>query len=237
MLRRLLYVGYRCRSCHRRFARLSSAPLVGAAVTLLFIFAIGFGWGFRSAYHESIEQAAPAADAAPAEADPFGLPVKPKSTAGDATIKLADRGDAKAQFELGMAYRTGQTGPRDPGLAYQWLEKSAQQGYADAQYVLGAMHLAGEGVLQNFPAAFDWFEQAARQNHAEAQFHLGRMYRRGYGVAVDNTKAYVWFNLAAAQGHERAREARDNLLPLLNPEQIKAAQRDAKEWRPAAASP
>jgi len=55
---------------------------------------------------------------------------------------------------------------------------------------------------------------------------------RGQGIAVDKSKAYIWFNLAAAKGHERAREARDNLLPALTAEQVLAAQRAAQEWRP-----
>ena len=62
------------------------------------------------------------------------------------------------------------------------------------------------------------------------------MYRNGQGMGVDKSKAYIWFNLSAAQGHERAREARDNILPALTPEQVLAAQRAAHEWRPKTAS-
>jgi hypothetical protein len=158
----------------------------------------------------------------------------PAPVTGDlALAAAAESGDPKAQMVLGMAYLKGQGVERDPGIALQWIEKAADQGYADAQYALGAMYLAGRGALQSFPLAFQQFERAAQQNHPEAQYSLGVMYRNGQGVPVDKSKAYVWFNLAAAQGHERARDARDSLLPALTPDQVLAAQRAAREWRPA----
>jgi hypothetical protein len=234
----LLFSAYRCRSCHARFHRLTGGLWIGAGALLLLTTAAGFGWGvsviFSSERSQAplaspVEPVAPPADAAPI--------IQPAVAASDFTASSAEAGDAKAQFQLGMAFRDGQTGARDLARASQWLTKAAEQGHADAQYVLGAMHLAGDGVLQSFPTAFEWFERAAQQNHAEAQFHLGRMYRRGYGVAASPTKAYVWFNLAAAQGHGKAREARDNLLPLMTPEQINAAQREAQQWRPTSPKP
>ncbi|MEN9806960.1 MAG: hypothetical protein RL756_1480, partial [Pseudomonadota bacterium] len=41
---------------------------------------------------------------------------------------------------------------------------------------------------------------------------------------------YVWFNLAAAQGHDEAREARDDLLALLAPDEILAAQQSSQQF-------
>jgi hypothetical protein len=233
----LLYAAYRCRDCHERFFRLSSAPLVAVGVVILAALAIGLGVVIGSNFLD------PAAEAA---AEPVAGATLPVPTGnGEATIALpggreslaamADQGDPKAQFQLGMSYRSGEPGTRDYPLAYRWVEKSAQQGYADAQYALGVMHLAGDGVLQSFPVAFKWFERAAQQNHADAQYNLGRMYRRGYGVTASNSQAYVWFNLAAAQGHRAAREARDNILTLLNPEDIRKAQQASQEWRPETA--
>jgi hypothetical protein len=148
----------------------------------------------------------------------------------------AQSGDPEAQYQLGVLYLKGSGVERNPALAYQWIGKAAEQGYAEAQYALGAMHHAGRDALQSFPLAFKWFERAAQQNHAESQYSLGIMYRAGQGVPVDKPQAYVWFNLAAAQGHERARGARDNLLPGLTPEQVLSAQRAAQDWRPTTAA-
>ncbi len=208
---------------------------------LLLSAAVGTGWALAT-FFPSDQSGAPTAQLSGTTlnaSDEATMDLNNVVTSGPlavgVTAELAESGDPKAQFELGMSYRNGQAGTPDPAKAYSWLQKSAQQNYADAQYVLGTLHLAGHGVLQSFPAAFEWFEKAAQQNHAEAQFNLGRMYRRGYGVETSHVKAYMWFNLAAAQGHDRAREARDNLLPLMTPDQIRAAQRESHEWRPMAA--
>jgi hypothetical protein len=230
----LLYSAYRCRDCHERFFRMAGWPLAAAGIVVLAVLAVGLGVAIGGAFFEAVPDAEPIAVASVTPSPPgdIGVGAPPPLPARESLAALADQGDAKAQFQLGMSYRSGEPGTRDYPLAYSWLEKSAEQGYADAQYALGVMHLAGDGVLQSFPAAFKWFERAARQNHADSQFNLGRMYRRGYGVAANNAQAYMWFNLAAAQGHLRAREARDNILTLLNPEDIRKAQQASQDWRP-----
>jgi len=233
--RSLFYTTYRCRDCGRRFQRLTSPLLLGIAVAsvLSMTFGAGFVLGRASplipADAETVIVSSPAPQVIARESESAPAPV----TGDLALAAAAESGDPKAQMVLGMAYLKGQGVERDPGIALQWIEKAADQGYADAQYALGAMYLAGRGALQSFPLAFQQFERAAQQNHPEAQYSLGVMYRNGQGVPVDKSKAYVWFNLAAAQGHERARDARDSLLPALTPDQVLAAQRAAREWRPA----
>jgi hypothetical protein len=205
----------------------------------LFALAVAGDWALRKIPFAPATGGAPSAIArssAPAATDPEPV-IETAPRISEQTSEMAEQGDPKAQFEVGMSLRDRPSSPRDLALAYEWLEKSARQGYADAQYVLGAMYVAGKGTLQSFPLAVEWLERAAQQNHAEAQFNLGRMYKRGHGVEMNNVKAYMWFNLAAAQGHERAREARDSLLPLLNAEQIRAAQRESQDWRPTVAKP
>ena len=150
-------------------------------------------------------------------------------------LTAAEEGDAKAQYEIGVAYLRGEGTVPDLGLAYKWVEKSAMQGYAEAQFELGDMHQGGRGALQSLPLALKWYEQAAHQDHAEAQYRLGYMYRTGQGVTMDKSKAYVWFAIAAAQGHDRARDARANLQPALTAEQLQEAERLAKAWRPVVA--
>jgi hypothetical protein len=245
--RSIFYTAYRCRNCGRRFQRLTRGLLLGAAgVTAL---GLTFGLGLLiGALRDSSPPEQQAPEQAPLIAPPAAV-AEPAATGalpggqsllrGGEAMALAQRaedGDAKAQFQLGVAYFKGETVERDPPQALQWIEKSAAQGFADAQYMLGAMHHAGRGALQSFPLAYKWFELAAQQNHSDAQYSLGVMYRNGQGVAIDKAKAYIWFNLAAAQGHERAREARNSVLPSLTPEQVLAAQKAAQEWRPVPAA-
>ena len=51
---------------------------------------------------------------------------------------LAKRGDAKAQFELGIMYQNGEGMPQDYNKATYWYQKAAEKGNAGAQYLLAA---------------------------------------------------------------------------------------------------
>lgn len=233
--RSIFYGAYRCRECGRRFETLTQAPLLGAVATgaLALSFGLGFFAGglradrLQAAQAQRAEPEAPAGTSASQLDDAAVLPATDLELAA-----RAEAGDPKAQLQYGLTYLKGDVVDRDSATAIKWIQRAADQNFVEAQYALGAMYHAGRGALQSFPLAFKWFELAAQKNHAEAQFSLGLMYRMGQGVPADKPKAYTWFNLAAAQGHERAREARDNLLPSLTPEQVLAAQRAAHEWRP-----
>ena len=88
-------------------------------------------------------------------------------------------------------------------------------------------------VPQDAGEAVHWWRLAADQGYAIAQYNLGVMYADGRGVPQDYVAAHMWANLAAAQGEENARELRDLLAERMSSGQIAAAQRAAREWRPA----
>jgi TPR repeat protein len=50
---------------------------------------------------------------------------------------LANNGDARAQFNLGLMYVTGQGVQQDNAAAALWFREAAEQGYALAQSNLG----------------------------------------------------------------------------------------------------
>ena len=112
------------------------------------------------------------------------------------------------------------------------LRRAAEQGAAAAQFNLGGLYYYGEGVPQDYGEAVRWYRLAADQGHAGAQASLGVMYAGGWGVPQDDIAAHMWTNLAAAQGDENARKLRDGLTGRMSSEQIAAAQRAAREWRP-----
>ena len=85
----------------------------------------------------------------------------------------AERGDARAQYNLGVMYYDGRGVAQDYTKALKWWEKAAAQGDADAQYSLGTMYDAGQGVAQDYAKARKWFEKAAAQGLAAAQYNLG----------------------------------------------------------------
>src|SRR6266699_7071302 len=80
----------------------------------------------------------------------------------------ADKGDAKAQYELGRAFFSGTLGvAKDKAEAVKWFRKAAEQNVADAQFSLGACYANGQGVTKDDAEAVKWFRKAAEQNLAE----------------------------------------------------------------------
>jgi len=117
---------------------------------------------------------------------------------------LADKGDAKAQFSLGVMYDKGQGVTQDYTEALNWYHRAAEQGDAKAQFNLGAMYENGQGVPPDHTQAVKWFRKAADQGIAGAQFNLGLWYVEGQGVPQDYTQAVKWFRKAADQGDAQA---------------------------------
>lgn len=138
------------------------------------------------------------------------------STARATFEALGARGDARAQFALGLLYENGEGVEKNDAAAADWYRKSAEQGYAKAQYNLGMMHLQGVGVARDERVAREWFERAARQGNPDAvarllrfaedgdvsaQYLVGVMYLNGGAVTRDAALASRWLQRAAARGH------------------------------------
>jgi TPR repeat protein len=145
---------------------------------------------------------------------------------------LAEQGDARAQYNLGVLYRKGRGVPQDDVQARRWYEKAAAQGQAKAQYNLGTLYLNGGGVPKDYQQALRWFRMAADQGEALAQTRIGIMYDEGQGVPHDFVQAHKWYNLAATNGDKPAAELRDALAKQMTPAQIAEAQQLAREWKP-----
>jgi hypothetical protein len=120
-------------------------------------------------------------------------------------LKLAEQGDAKAQYKLGYFYNAGYGVPENYAEAVKWYRKAAVQGHADAQFSLGFMYNVGRGVPKNDTEAVKWWRKAAEQGLAPAQLNLGDMYRDGYGVPKNDVEAVKWYRKAAEQGNEVAK--------------------------------
>ena len=140
---------------------------------------------------------------------------------------LADKGDANAQYNLGLMYANGRGVAQDYKEAVKWYRLAAAQGNANAQYNLGVMYDQGNGVAQDYKEAVKWYRLAAAQGDARAQYNLGVMYDNGDGVAQDYTRAHMWFNLAASSltgdDGKRASTNRDNIAKKMTPSQIEKA--------------
>ncbi|MDH4444632.1 MAG: tetratricopeptide repeat-containing serine protease family protein [Akkermansiaceae bacterium] len=118
--------------------------------------------------------------------------------------KDAEKGDATAQFNLGISYAKGTGVVKDEKEAARWCRKAAEQGNADAQCSLGEYYAEGTGVVKDNKEAVKWYRRAAEQGLAEGQSKLGYRYVMGLGVGKDVIEGMKWFQLAAEQGHAKA---------------------------------
>src|SRR5664279_695689 len=98
---------------------------------------------------------------------------------------LAEKGDPRAQFDVGFMHAFGWGLPRNAAEAISWYRKAAEQGLAVAQHFLGLAYVNGEGVQPDNAQAVRWFARAAAQGFAQSQFMLGQMTLNGRGVPKD----------------------------------------------------
>src|SRR5262245_27147503 len=90
--------------------------------------------------------------------------------------QLAQKGNPKAQFELGVLFHLGWSTGKDDVEAAKWYRLAAEQGLDAAQNVLGFAYYSGEGVRQDYFEAAKWLKRAADQGFAVSQNRLGHMY-------------------------------------------------------------
>jgi TPR repeat protein len=92
----------------------------------------------------------------------------------DVDIRLAEQGDAFAQYRLGRYYaqRDGRQAPESVSWyrkASSGLHRLAETGNGQAMYVLGVMYAYGRGVTRDTEQARRWLTHAIEQNVTEAQ--------------------------------------------------------------------
>jgi TPR repeat protein len=95
---------------------------------------------------------------------------------GLAVVRLAERGNARAQTRLGFMLATGRGAPQNDAEAAYWYQRAAEQGDPDAQYLLGICFDLAKGVALNWVQAYKWFNLSASRTVAgEEREHRLRM--------------------------------------------------------------
>ena len=81
---------------------------------------------------------------------------------------LAEQGELRAQFDLGVLYDKGEGVPQNNHEAMLWYRRAAEQGEARAQYNLGLMYANGQRIPQDVVEAYYWISLAAARGNAHA---------------------------------------------------------------------
>jgi len=118
--------------------------------------------------------------------------------------RLADEGNAEAQWELGQHYRFGNLYPQEIHRANYWLERSAESGYAEAQHHLAWYFETGQ---YDYPvdrdAAETWYRCALMQEHPETMYLFAC---RKFCNGQPTEEAVMLLKKAAEKGFKQAAE-------------------------------
>lgn len=124
----------------------------------------------------------------------------------------AMRGDAFAQFYVGLMYHLGHGVNEDKKMAEKWYEKASEQCEPHAQYNLAILYLGWEdkdvtmikgtikGLLKNALKN----PQFSKKLVAEAQYQLGKIYEDANGEEAKPDSAQYWYEKAANSEHVEA---------------------------------
>ena len=125
--------------------------------------------------------------------------------------ELAEKGDAEAQYTLGMCYdlHVSFKGVHENGFRWDFVEegfgwhmKAAEQGHVDAMRHVGrAYNLGMLGVKKNQKLAVYWLEKAVEKGDLGAMASLVYHYINGIGCTEDQTKAREYLIKSVATEH------------------------------------
>ena len=141
-------------------------------------------------------------------------------------VDAAERGDAEAQFRLGMLCKKGLGEfSKSPSDALMWLTRAADQGHIQACYHLGILYKYGDGPrifngvitegdgscerndeLSNryFAVAIKGLLALIAQNDTNAMLWLAALYTHGHGVEKSEAEARRLIVRAAELGNPLA---------------------------------
>lgn len=115
--------------------------------------------------------------------------------------KLAESGDKRAQFVLGVCCEFGGGTEQNYEKAVEWYKLAAENGSITALTNLGVCYEFGNGVAKNLDEAVKCYKEAANRGHARAQTNLGVCYEGGNGVEQNYNKAIEWYQKAAKRNY------------------------------------
>ena len=122
-------------------------------------------------------------------------------------LKLAEAGDAEAQYSLAITYLFGLGTVQSDIASAHWAEKAALQGHTPAQVWVGDLYLDGPEIIRDQKKAKNWFCEAAKTQRSDALAKCAVMHDLGWGTLENDLRASELYYAAAIQGNPRAQFA------------------------------
>ena len=106
---------------------------------------------------------------------------------------LAERGDVRAQVNVGWMNYYGEGVPQDKGQALIWYRKAAEQGDITSMFNLAYGYEHGDGVGQDLNESRRWYRTIAEQKNALERLDFERLTKKMLPPnAVHDQAARVW---------------------------------------------
>ena len=115
-------------------------------------------------------------------------------------LPVAQRGDANAQFNIGLLYAR-QRRRQDLRQAAEWYRKAAEQGVGAAEYNLGVMYANGDGVPRDVHEAVKWLQKASDAGIPMGREELANLY--GSKGIENHTKSFEAYTKSARRAVRR----------------------------------
>ena len=107
--------------------------------------------------------------------------------------------DADAQYQLGLAYETGQGVQQDLTKASHWYQQASNNGHLNATYNYAQALEYGRGITQNASRAALLYTKLAVSGDISTYGKLAKLYRDNKVHISATDQAVLWYSLAAEQ--------------------------------------
>lgn len=114
---------------------------------------------------------------------------------------LAHKGDADAQYQLGICYRDGIQIASDALKAKQWFEKAVAQGEHNAEYALAEIKASEDDNEAKNKEVVALLEKAVAGGNVKAKVMLGKFLYTGKGVDEDYDRSVKLWEAAMSAGN------------------------------------
>jgi TPR repeat protein len=132
--------------------------------------------------------------------------------------RLADAGEARAQYEVALMYLQGIGTKVDPLRGGQWMLAAANNGNVTAMVEIGGRFENGVNAEKNLILAFTWYRRAALAGDGIGCYKLAMLYEVGSGVPQDLPRAYAWYRMAGSTAGKIAAQRVNQIMTPLDRE-------------------
>ncbi len=146
-------------------------------------------------------------------------------------VPLAQKGNAKALFNIGFMIEIGKGVPANPPLAIKWYKRAYKLKHHNAAFNIAFIYYKGTNGNKDYKKALEWYKKAAAVGNSAALINIGQMYFFGKGIKKNRVKAYAWYTIAAHRGMRKALRNRDIVARRLTPFDMNHAEREYRTLR------